>query len=64
MPADIVNLRQFKKQKARAEKDQQAERNRAAFGRTKVEKNLTDALNEKASKTLDHGKLEKPDDEK
>ena len=62
MAADIVNLRQFRKQKVRSEKEQQAERNRAAFGRTKVEKNLTEALNEKAQRTLDQGKLEKPDD--
>lgn len=60
MSADIVNLRHFRKQKARQEKETQAERNRAAFGRTGAEKNLTRLLNEKAEKTLDQGKLEKP----
>ena len=62
MAADIVNLRQFRKQKARSEKEKQAEQNRLSFGRTKVEKNLTSALNEKAEKALDQGRLEKNDD--
>jgi len=62
MPADIVNLRQFRKQKARSEKEKQADQNRLSFGRTKAEKNLTSALNEKAAKALDQGRLEKDDD--
>ena len=61
MAADIVNLRQFRKQKARSEKEKSAEANRLQFGRTKAEKNLTRALNDKAEKTLDQGKLDKPD---
>lgn len=62
MAADIVNLRQFRKQKVRSEKEKQAEQNRLSFGRTKTEKNLTSALNEKAEKALDQGRLEKKDD--
>ncbi|KAA3500909.1 MULTISPECIES: DUF4169 family protein [Rhizobium/Agrobacterium group] len=61
MAADIVNLRQFRKQKARNEKEKQAEQNRLSFGRSKTEKNLTSALNEKAEKALDQGRLEKDD---
>ncbi|MCA1867456.1 DUF4169 family protein [Agrobacterium genomosp. 3] len=61
MAADIVNLRQFRKQKARNEKEKQAEQNRLSFGRSKIEKNLTSALNEKAEKALDQGRLEKDD---
>jgi len=38
MAADIVNLRQFRKQKARSEKEKQADQNRLFFGRTKAEK--------------------------
>ncbi|KQO80267.1 hypothetical protein ASF29_20125 [Rhizobium sp. Leaf262] len=60
---DVVNLRQFRKQKVRSEKEKQAEQNRLTFGRTKAEKNLTSALNEKASRALDQGKLDKGDDE-
>ncbi|MCA1443721.1 DUF4169 family protein [Ensifer sp. IC4062] len=60
MAGDIVNLRQFRKKQARTEKERQAEQNRVAFGRTKAEKSLTRALNEKASKTLDQGRRETP----
>lgn len=63
MAGDVVNLRQFRKQKVRSEKEKQAEQNRLTFGRTKAEKNLTSALNEKASRALDQGKLDKGDDE-
>lgn len=65
MSGDIVNLRQFRKQKARGEKEKQAEQNRLSFGRTKAEKTLTHARNEKAEKTLDQGRRERPgkDDE-
>lgn len=62
MAAEIVNLRQFRKQKVRSDKERQAEQNRAAFGRSKAEKNLTEALNEMAQKNLDRGRIEKPDD--
>lgn len=59
--SDLVNLRQFRKQKARSEKERQAEQNRISFGRTKAERNLTRALNDKAEKTLDLGRIEKPE---
>ncbi|MCD2176604.1 DUF4169 family protein [Rhizobium sp. C1] len=57
---DVVNLRQFRKRADRAEKEKTAEQNRLAHGRTKAEKSLTRALNEKAARTLDQGKLDKP----
>lgn len=63
MSADVVNLRQFRKIKARSEKERQAEQNRLFFGRTKAEKNLTDALNARAEKTLDQGRLDRSDDD-
>lgn len=59
--AEIINLRQARKKAARSEKEKQAEQNRLTFGRTKAEKTLTRALNEKAEKALDQGKLERPD---
>lgn len=61
MAADIVNLRQARKSKARSEKEKAAEQNRILFGRTKAEKTLTRALNEKAEKALDQGRLDKPE---
>jgi len=64
MSGDVVNLRQVRKQKARSEKERLAEQNRVAFGRTKAEKTLTRALNEKAEKAHEQGRIERPDDTK
>ena len=50
---EIVNLRQFRKQKARAEAEKTAEQNRASFGRTKAEKKLSQAEQDLAKSRLD-----------
>ena len=60
--AEIINLRQARKQKARAEKEARADENRIAFGRTKAEKNLTKAEQDLAKSCLDSHKRD--DDEK
>jgi len=54
--AEIINLRQARKQKARAEKEARADENRLAFGRTKAEKNLTQARQDLAKNRLDQHK--------
>jgi hypothetical protein len=59
--AEIINLRQARKQKARAEKEARAEQNRITFGRTKAEKELTKAERELAQRRLDSHKRD--DDE-
>ncbi len=64
MSAEIVNLKQFRKQQARSDKEKQAEQNRITFGRTKSEKKLTTTLNEKAGKALDDGHIEQPPTDK
>ena len=51
--ADIVNLRQFRKQKARSEKSKDAEANRALFGRTGNEKDRERAEREASKRFLD-----------
>lgn len=51
--AEIVNLRQARKRKARAERENQAAENRAKFGKTMAEK-----LKDKAIKALDDRRLE------
>lgn len=61
MSAEIVNLRQFRKKQARSDKEKHAEQNRISFGRTKTEKNLTKALNEKTAKTHEAGRIETPE---
>jgi Domain of unknown function (DUF4169) len=50
---DVVNLRQARKGKARAEAEMKAEENRAKFGRSKAEKQLTSTTNAQADKALD-----------
>jgi hypothetical protein len=60
--AEIINLRQARKQKARAEKEARANENRIAFGRTKAEKNLSQAEQDLAKSRLDSHKRD--DDEK
>jgi hypothetical protein len=54
--AEIINLRQARKQKARAEKEARADQNRIAFGRTKAEKELTKAERDMAQRRLDSHK--------
>ena len=51
---EIVNLRQVRKQKARAEKERQADANRALYGRTKAEK-ARDRLEAKKSSDFIEG---------
>ena len=59
--AEIINLRQARKQKARAEKEARADENRIAFGRTKAEKNLRQAEQELSRSRLDAHKRD-PDE--
>lgn len=63
MSADVVNLRQFRKKAARTEKERQADENRARFGRTKAEKQLSKALNEQETRKLEAGRIEREDGE-
>ncbi|BDV35719.1 DUF4169 family protein [Methylocystis iwaonis] len=51
--AEVVNLRRARKDRAKREKEAQAQENRVAFGRTKAERDLTDA-----QKRLEAAKLD------
>jgi hypothetical protein len=51
--ADIVNLRQARKHRAREEKEAQAAENRVRFGRRKDEKHVEDARREADARRLD-----------
>jgi hypothetical protein len=55
--ADVVNLRQARKQKARVEKDKDAAANRVKFGRTKAEKTKGAADTRLGATRLDQAKL-------
>ncbi|MAI91397.1 DUF4169 family protein [Ponticaulis sp.] len=60
--ADIVNLRNFKKRKARDDKAGEAEANRAKFGATGKQKKLSKLEAELARRKLDGAKLSKDED--
>lgn len=62
--AEIVNLRQVKKRKAKDAKDRLAAENRILFGRTKSEKQFQQAITRKEERFLDNNRLEKNDQSK
>ncbi len=53
MTGDIVNLRQFRKNKIRSEKQKKAAGNRAKFGRTKAQKRLEKSEKDSQIRKLD-----------
>ena len=55
---EIVSLKLHRKRKERAAKEEAAAENRVQFGRSKAEKTLTEAQNDKAAKDLDQHKRE------
>ena len=54
---EIINLRKFRKDKARAEKDKQAEANRAKFGMNKAEKQKTQSEKDQIARIVDGARL-------
>ena len=57
---DLVNLRRARKDRARREKEETAQANRVAFGRTKAERQLTDAQKRLEAAKLDAHRRDKP----
>ena len=55
----VVNLNKARKARARTEAEAQAAQNRLSFGRTKAEKALTVARNDKLAKDADAHKRER-----
>lgn len=53
MSAEIINLRQVRKQHERERKAAEAEENRIRFGRTKAERTLAETARTRAEQTLD-----------
>ena len=56
--AELVNLNRARKERAKAAAEETAAQNRVKFGRTKAEKALTKARDEKASRELEGKKRE------
>ncbi len=59
---EIINLKQKRKAKERAEKEKKASENRAKFGRTKEEKKLEKAKAKLSEKHIEGHKLKKDED--
>lgn len=60
--AEIINLRQARKQRARADKAATADANRAAHGRTLAEREAEAAEEERRDHLLDGAKRDRPED--
>jgi Domain of unknown function (DUF4169) len=58
---DVVNLRAARKQAKRRQAEQKAAANRLAHGRSKQERTLEGAKNDKATRNLDHHRIETGD---
>lgn len=56
--ADIVNLRRFRKAKARQDKERQADENRRAHGLTKQQKTDAQRTQDEAKRHVDGHRLE------
>lgn len=61
--ADIINLRQARKARARADKARQAEVNRARFGETKAERQARAQEEEWAARQLEGKKLDRAEED-
>ena len=61
--ADIVNLNQYRKKKAQAEKKAQAARNRAKEGRSKTARTAERLASERSEKALEGTKIEPREDD-
>ena len=58
---DVVNLKRFKKRAERAESAQQADANRARFGRTRTERALDQQRASRAKDLLDQHRIDGED---
>ncbi|MCX7360727.1 MAG: DUF4169 family protein [Alphaproteobacteria bacterium] len=56
--ADVINLRQARKEKARRARDGEAAANRTRFGRTKAEKVADKDADERSRRALESKRLE------
>jgi hypothetical protein len=61
--SEIVKLSAIRKQKARRAKQARAAANRIAFGRSKAERELTQARAEKSRRALDACRIETGEDQ-
>ena len=60
--AEIINLKQARKDRARRERETEADANRRRFGRTRVQKNADKDADERANKLHDGQRLDSDED--
>lgn len=60
--ADVINLRQARKARKRAESESRAEANRLKHGRTTADKRLADLTRQKHEAVLDGARRERVED--
>jgi hypothetical protein len=58
---DLINLKQFRKRAARQRSEQEAEANRARFGRTRSERVLDEQRTDRARELLDQHRIDGED---
>ncbi len=59
---EVVNLRMARKRKARAEREQAAQRNRETHGLSRAERTIAEALKQRSARELDgHRREPAPD---
>jgi hypothetical protein len=58
---DIINLKRFKKRAERQQSEQQADANRARFGRTKSERVADQQRSDRANEVLDQHRIDGED---
>lgn len=63
MSAEIVNLRMARKRRDRAAKEAQSERNRFEHGRSKAERDIAKARNDKAVRDHEASRREQGEDD-
>lgn len=63
MSAEIVNLRQARKRKQRADSEKQAEDNRRKFGRSKAEREAARRRRDELEKKVEGHRLSPSDDD-
>ena len=61
MSAEIVNLRQARKRRDRAEKEATAAQNRKVFGRSKADRRLQETIRDRENRQLDGLQRIKPE---
>jgi hypothetical protein len=59
--SNVINLNKYRKQKAKAEREKQADVNRRLHGRTKTERSREELQKQQLTRTVDGARLVRPE---